>query len=160
SNMHIQIKDILQEKFSGAEYTITDLQEPVDYMRSASKGIYLLLAYLFCILFLFILIILYIKICDYIENCHDTMRSLYVIGASKQDLYRSYMRQILPMALASAIVPVVVGGIPSILMNVSVNILTMINGIVIAIYIAVAVLICSSYLYPAHRTLKKILRKL
>ena len=160
SNMHIQIKDILQEKFSGAEYTITDLQEPVDYMRSVSKGIYLLLAYLFCILFLFILIILYIKICDYIENCHDTMRSLYVMGASKQDLYRSYMRQIFPMALASAIVPVVVGGIPSILMNVSVNFLTMINGIVIAIYIAVAVLICSSYLYPAHRTLKKILRKL
>lgn len=159
-NMHSQIRDILQERFSGAGYRINDHQEPVDYMQKISRGIYLLMAYLFSILFLFILIILCIKICDYIEGCRDTMRSLYVIGACRRDLYYSYMRQIFPMAMTAAIIPVAVSGILLALVATSVNVTMVINGIMIAVYIAVAALICSAYLYPAHRTLKKILRKL
>lgn len=159
-DMHSQIKDILQELFFEDEYKIHDRQETVDYMRQDSQGIYLLLAYVFCIIFLFTLIILYIKICDYIEGCRDTMRSLYVIGASRRDLYRSYMRQIFPMAMTSAIISITVGGILLVLEAASVNAPTVINGIIIAVYIGVVALICGAYLYPAHRTLKKILRRL
>ena len=159
-DIHGRIRDILQERFSGAEYKIYDRQEPVDHMRRMSKGMYLLLAYLFCILFLFILIILYIKICDYIEGRRDTIRSLYAIGASRRDLYHSYMRQILPTALAAAIIPIVVSEILSVLIAGSAYIPAAINGIAVLVYIVIVALICGFYLYPAHRTLKNILRKL
>lgn len=158
--MHDEIKAVLQEHFSGAGYRIIDHQEPVDYMQQISRGMYILMAYLFCILFLFVLVILSIKICDYIEGCSKIIRSLYVIGASGQDLYYSYMRQIFPMALAAAAMPIVISEILLVLVAVSINVSALINGAAVVVYLVVAALIVGSYLYPAHCTLKSILRKL
>ena len=129
-------------------------------MIHISVGIYFLLAYIFCILSLFVLIILYIKLCDYIEGCSETIRSLYVIGASRQDLYRSYIRQIIPTAVAAAITPIVISEILSVFAASSMNASAVVNGAVITVYIAVAAFILGFYLYPAHRTLKNILRQL
>ncbi len=159
-DMHSQVENILREHFGGADYSIANRQESVDYMIHISVGIYFLLAYIFCILSLFVLIILYIKLCDYIEGCSETIRSLYVIGASRQDLYRSYIRQIIPTAVAAAITPIVISEILSVFAASSMNASAVVNGAVITVYIAVAAFILGFYLYPAHRTLKNILRQL
>lgn len=157
---HKQVEEALEARFLEGRYRIVNKQEPVDYMREISGGIYMLLAYLFGILFLFTLIILSIKLCDYIADCRNVIRSLYVIGASRRDLYRSYMLQVLPAAVAAAATPVVVSGILSGLVAASLHVTSVWDGGVIAIYAVVGVLIAGSFLYPTHRTLKKVLRDL
>lgn len=132
--MHDRIKDVLQERFSGAGCRIVDHQEPVEYMQQISGGIYILMAYVFGILFSFALIILYIKISDYIEGCRNIIRSLYVIGASRQDLYYSYMRQIFPVALIASVIPIVISVILLVLVALSINVPAWINGAAVLVY--------------------------
>ena len=159
-DMHSQVEYDLRRRFSGAEYELMNRQLQIDFVEEKSTGIYLLLAYLFGILFLFVIIILYVKLCDYIENNRSNIRALYIIGASKQDLYRSFMRQAFFTASIAAIMPIIVCEVLTILTAMSLNIPAVVNGTVFAVYLGVGGLIVCSYLCPIHRTLKNILRKM
>lgn len=159
--LHEQVAEILKENFSGDEYKIQDMQISVDFSeQSGSKGTFLLLLYLFCMLFLFVLLILYAKLSDYIESCRGFIRSLYVLGASRRVLYRSYLRQSLPAAAAAALAPLAVGEFLSWLYIRSLGYSLVITGVVIAVYLIVAALGAGVFLYPIHHTLKKILKEL
>lgn len=159
-DMHSQVENDLRRRFSGAEYELMNRQSQIDFVKEKSTGVYLLLTYLFSILFLFVLIILYVKLRDYIENSSSNIRALYIIGASKQDLYRSYMRQAVLAAMIAAIMPVIVCEVLTVLTAVSLNVAAVVNGTVIAVYFGVGGLILCAYLCPIHRTLKNILKKM
>ena len=155
-----QAEDALRMRFSGAEYEIKNRQSSADFMRQAYSGIFLLLLYIFCVLFLFALTILCIKLCDYIENCRKTIRSLYVIGAPRRVLYRSYIRQAAVSTVIAAAAPFFLCLPLSAAVANSLKAPMVLDGMVLTVYGAVVLLLTGSYLYPVHRSLKRILGEL
>ena len=155
-----QVQIELQAYYSGAEYEILNRQESVDAMLYASPGIYILMLCLFCILFLLMMIIIYVKLCDYIENSRKAIRSLHIIGASKRDLYRSYIKQDTQAAVFAFALPLLIC-IPVIyLIAASLGVEWEIGLPVLMVYAATSLLIVSAYWYPVHRTLRSIMKRL
>ena len=153
-----QVQIALQAYYSGAEYEILNRQESVDAMLYASLGIYILMLCLFCILFLLMMIIIHVKLCDYIENSRKNICSLHIIGASKHDLYRSYMKQDIRAAVPAFSIPLLVCILVVKRIAISLNVEWKIGLPVLLVYGFTTLLIISAYRYPVHRTLKDILK--
>lgn len=153
-----QVQIELQTYYGGAEYEILNRKESVDAMLYASPGIYILMLCLFCVLFLLMMIIIYVKLCDYIENSRKTIRSLYIIGASKRDLYRSYIKQDTRAAVLAFTLPLLIC-VPVIqLIAASLGVEWEIGLSVLLVYAATSLMIVSAYRYPVHRTLRRIMK--
>ena len=127
----------------------------VEFIQDASSGMYLLLAYIFAILFVLVLLILYVKLCDYVNDCMDIAKTLYIIGAEKKNLYLSFMLQASVPALISAIMPVVISLPVSWLVARSLGEILPMDGAMLLVYIAAAILVAAVFMYPVHFTLRK-----
>lgn len=155
-----QVQIALQGHYGGEEYEILNRQESVDAALTASPGIYILMLCLFCILFLLMMVIIYVKLCDYIEKSRKIIRSLHIIGASKRDLYRSYIKQDTRAAVCAFALPLLIC-VPVIqLIAVSLGVEWKIGLPILAVYAVTTLLIVSAYWYPVHRTLRSIMKRL
>lgn len=158
--MNAQVETALRTRFAGAEYAVTNRQSGADFLREMSSGVYLLLGYIFAALFLLILLILYVRLCDYIEGSRPLIRSLHRLGASKRTLYRSYIRQDGISAAAAVAAPFLISLPLTALLCVWQKAPLYLDGRMLAVYAALAVLLLFTYWHPIHRSLRRVLRPL
>ncbi len=154
------VKAALNDRFSGAEYEITDHQAKAGFMKSASVGYFVMLLYLFCILMLFILVIVSVRLRDYVESRGEYIKTLSALGAPGKVLYSSYMRQAAANAALAALLPVLLYGPLLALALIPAGVGPVFNGTVAAVHIAAALAVSTAYLLPTHGALKSVLRRL
>ena len=144
--MNAQVETALRARFAGAEYAVTNRQSGADFLREMSSGVYLLLGYIFAALFLLILLILYVRLCDYIEGSRPLIRSL--------------IRQDGISAAAAVAAPFLISLPLTALLCVWQKAPLHLDGRMLAVYAALAVLLLFTYWHPIHRSLKRVLRPL
>lgn len=158
-SIHQQTSEEIRKHFEESEFFLDDFEEKVDYARVVSKGIYLMLVFLFLASFVFILIILCVKLYDYMENNRKNIRILLTIGASKKTIYCSYMIQTIEVA-AMAVIGSVVASIMFVMVVFSnMEETVSVNLPLIAAYMISAVAVLGAYVLPIHYRLKSILNE-
>lgn len=158
-NNHQLVEQNLREHFSGAEYEIINNQVSVEFIQSASSGLYLLFAYIFTILYLLVLVILYVKLYDYVNDCMDMINILHILGAEKKVLYLSFMKQATIPAFLSASIPVVISFAISWLVANSLGITLPMDVPIIFVYGTAAMLVAVVFVCPVHFTLRRNMRE-
>lgn len=123
-----------------------------------NKGIYLLLVFLFAVLFLFMMLIIYMRLSSYIWDSRKTARILSLIGATKNMVYASFIRQGLENAMVAILIPPVVS-----ILLVSVTTASTGMGLPFSITLVLTYLICgimtvSAFVLPVYRQLRKQLK--
>lgn len=156
--LHRQTEEELRRRFSGSAFEISDLQDSVEYSYKVAKGIYLMCLLLFCALSLFMLIILYMKLYEYIDDCQGTIRTLSTIGASKEMIYASFIRQAVGAALVAVIVPMILSIALMCMVASSIEQKFMADVPLVAAYAAAGILTAGGYVLPVHNRLKQILK--
>ena len=158
--MNAQVGEALRMRFASSEYSVANRQSGAEFLREMSSGVYLLLGYIFAAQFLFILLILYVRLCDYIEDSRKRIRSLHIIGASKRTLYYSYIRQDATSAAVAVAAPFLICLPLTVLLCLWQKAPLHLDGCMLAVYAALAVLLLLTYWHPVHRSLKRVLRPL
>lgn len=158
SGLHRQTEEELRQRFTGSAFEISNLQESVEYSYNVAKGIYLMCLFLFCALSLFMLIILYMKLYEYVDDCQGTIRTLSTIGASKETIHASFIRQTAGAALVAVIVPMILSIVLVCIVASSIEQKFMADIPLVAAYAAAGILIAGGYVLPVHNRLKKILK--
>lgn len=156
--LHRQTEEELRRRFSGSAFEISNLQESVEYSYNVSKGIYLMCLFLLCALSLFMLIILYMKLYEYVDDCQGTIRTLSTIGASKETIHASFIRQAAGAALVAVIVPMILSIVLVCMVASSIEQKFMADIPLVAAYAAAGILITGGYVLPVHNRLKKIMK--
>lgn len=156
-------KDIvsaLKNKFYGVEYIITNNQEMFEKNKETATGVYILALFIFSILFAFILIILYAKLTDYVETQTSNIRIFHILGASKSDIYDSYMKLSVNISMLSIITSFILGLGFCILFFQNTGYHLIFNITTISGHLMIAMLIIAAFNVPVHSTLKKKIEQL
>ncbi len=155
-----EIVSVIQSKFDGIEYTITNNYEIYEKNSESSTGVYIMALVIFGIMFVFILVILHVKLSDYVETQSKNIRLFYILGASKSDIYDSYMQLPLNISMFSIVVSFIIGlGFCNLFFrNTGYHLLLNITTTVI--HLIITMLILAAYIAPVHSTLKKKLKQL
>lgn len=156
--LHRQTEEEVRQRFSGNAFQIDDYQKSVEYSYKVAKGYYLMLLFLFCALGLFMLIILYMKLYEYIDDCQGTIRTLSTIGASKEMIHASFIRQAVGAALVAVIVPMILSIALMCMVASSVEQKFLADVPLVAAYAAAGILTAGGYVLPVHNRLKQILK--
>lgn len=156
--LHRQTEEEIRRHFSGKAYEINNYQEDIEYSYDVAKGIYLMLLFLFCAMGLFMLIILYMKLYEYIDDCQGTIRTLSTIGASKEMIHTSFIRQAVGAALVAVIVPMILSTVLMCMVASSIEQKFMADIPLIAAYAVAGILTAGGYVLPVHNRLKQILK--
>lgn len=156
--LHRQTEEEIRLYFSGSAFEIRDHQDSVEYSYDVAKGIYLMLLFLFCAMGLFMLIILYMKLYEYIDDCQGTIRTLSTIGASKEMIHTSFIRQAVGAALVAVIVPMILSIVLISMVESTVEQKFMIDIPIVAAYAVAGILTAGGYVLPVHNRLKQILK--
>lgn len=156
--LHRQTEEELRLRFSGSAFEIRNLQESVEYSYKVAKGIYLMCLFLFCALGLFMLVILYMKLYEYVDDCQGTVRTLSTIGASKEVIHASFIRQAAGAALVAVIVPMILSITLMCMVASSIEQKFMIDIPIVAAYAVAGILTAGGYVLPVHNRLKQILK--
>lgn len=149
-----EIISTLKNKFTG-EYTIRDNYEMFAKNKETSIGIYILALFIFSIMFAFILVILYAKLTDYVEAQTNNIRIFHILGASKSDIYYSYMRLSVHISMLSIIASFILGLGFCILFFQNTGYHLILNITTILVHLMIAMLIIAAFNVPVHLTLKK-----
>ena len=157
--LHKEVDELLTERFFGAEYNIRDLQAVAEQGAEMSKGIYLMLAFIFSAMFLFAAIIIYMKLRDYIFDSGKTVKTLSTLGATEKTVTSSYLRQSAVSAAAAAAVPAVLSLILLVLAAIPAAVKPSPDLRLCAVYIGVSALTVAAFTLPVGRAVKEILRK-
>lgn len=155
---HKNTAEKIENYFQKGSISLLDRQEEVERAQVMNKGIYLLLMFLFAILFLFMMLIIYMRLSSYIWDSRKTTRILSLIGATKNMVYASFIRQGLENAMAAVLIPPVVS-----ILLVSVTTASTGMGLPFSITLVLTYLICgimtvSAFVLPVYRQLKKQLK--
>ena len=155
---HKNTAEKIENYFQKGSISLLDRQEEVERAQVMNKGIYLLLMFLFAILFLFMMLIIYMRLSSYIWDSRKTTRILSLIGATKNMVYASFIRQGLKNAMAAVLIPPVVS-----ILLVSVTTASTGMGLPFSITLVLTYLICgimtvSTFVLPVYRQLKKQLK--
>ncbi len=155
---HKNTAEIIENYFQKGSISLLDRQEEVERAQVMNKGIYLLLMFLFAILFLFMMLIIYMRLSSYIWDSRKTTRILSLIGATKNMVYASFIRQGLENAMAAVLIPPVVS-----ILLVSVTTASTGMGLPFSITLVLTYLICgimtvSAFVLPVYRQLRKQLK--
>ena len=157
--LHKEVDELLAERFSGAEYNIRDLQAVAEQGAEMSKGIYLMLAFIFSAMFLFAAIIVYMKLRDYVFDSGKTVKTLSTLGASEKTVASSYLRQSAVSAAAAAAVPAVLSLMLLVLAAIPAAVKPSPDLRLCAVYIGVSALTVAAFTLPVGRAVKEVLRK-
>lgn len=155
---HKNTAEKIENYFQKGSISLLDRQEEVERAHVMNKGIYLLLMFLFAVLFLFMMLIIYMRLSSYIWDSRKTTRILSLIGATKNMVYASFIRQGLENAMAAVLIPPVVS-----ILLVSVTTASTGMGLPFSITLVLTYLICgimtvSTFVLPVYRQLKKQLK--
>lgn len=155
---HKNTAEKIENYFQKGSISLLDRQEEVERAQVMNKGIYLLLMFLFAILFLFMMLIIYMRLSSYIWDSRKTTRILSLIGATKNMVYASFIRQGLKNAMAAVLIPPVVS-----ILLVSVTTASTGMGLPFSITLVLTYLICgimtvSTFVLPVYRQLRKQLK--
>ena len=155
---HKNTAEKIEKYFQKGRISLLDRQEEVERAQVMNKGIYLLLMFLFAVLFLFMMLIIYMRLSSYIWDSRKTTRILSLIGATKNMVYASFIRQGLENAMAAVLIPPVVS-----ILLVSVTTASTGMGLPFSITLVLTYLICgimtvSAFVLPVYRQLKKQLK--
>lgn len=155
---HKNTAEKIENYFQKGSISLLDRQEEVERAQVMNKGIYLLLMFLFAVLFLFMMLIIYMRLSSYIWDSRKTTRILSLIGATKNMVYASFIRQGLENAMAAVLIPPVVS-----ILLVSVTTASTGMGLPFSITLVLTYLICgimtvSAFVLPVYRQLKKQLK--
>lgn len=155
---HKNTAEKIENYFQKGSISLLDRQEEVERAQVMNKGIYLLLMFLFAVLFLFMMLIIYMRLSSYIWDSRKTTRILSLIGATKNMVYASFIRQGLENAMAAVLIPPVVS-----ILLVSVTTASTGMGLPFSFTLVLTYLICgimtvSAFVLPVYRQLKKQLK--
>lgn len=159
-NMNDSVMSALLSRFSDEKYFIESSVSEFDYLKTASKGIYILLGYIFCVLFLFTLIIISTKLSDYIENSKGYIQKLYIIGASKRDISHSYFGQTLVFAIFAAVIPIVISTLLLTIVINNVGVALPCDLVYMLLLVLLSAMVVCAYILPVKGAVKNVLKKL
>lgn len=155
---HKNTAEKIENYFQKGSISLLDRQEEVERAQVMNKGIYLLLMFLFAVLLLVMMLIIYMRLSSYIWDSRKTTRILSLIGATKNMVYASFIRQGLENAMVAVLIPPVVS-----ILLVSVTTASTGMGLPFSIALVLTYLICgimtvSAFVLPVYRQLKKQLK--
>lgn len=155
---HKNTAEKIENYFQKGSISLLDRQEEVERAQVMNKGIYLLLMFLFAVLLLFMMLIIYMRLSSYIWDSRKTTRILSLIGATKNMVYASFIRQGFENAMAAVLIPPVVS-----ILLVSVTTASTGMGLPFSFTLVLTYLICgimtvSAFVLPVYRQLKKQLK--
>lgn len=155
---HKNTAEKIENYFQKGSISLLDRQEEVERAQVMNKGIYLLLMFLFVVLLLVMMLIIYMRLSSYIWDSRKTTRILSLIGATKNMVYASFIRQGLENAMVAVLIPPVVS-----ILLVSVTTASTGMGLPFSIALVLTYLICgimtvSAFVLPVYRQLKKQLK--
>ncbi len=153
------IESILISKFIDVEYTITNNQEMFEKNRESVIGVYLMALAIFSIMLSFILVILYVNLADYVESQSKNIHLFYILGATKSDIYNSYMRLPLNVSMFSIGVSFIFGLGLCVRFFQNTGYYLIMNITTIGVHLIIAALILIAFNIPVHLTLKNKLNR-
>lgn len=157
--LHKEAESFLKSRFPGMEYTINNFQVVAEQGAEMSKGIYLMLAFIFSAMFLFTAIIVYMKLKDYIADSRKTVRTLSTLGGTERVVTYSYLRQSAVSAVIATVVSTIASAVLLLLAAIPTAVKPSLDLPLVAVYLSVSVLIVCTFLLPVYRSLKGIFRK-
>lgn len=153
--LHKEVESLLKSRFAGMEYTIDNFQAVAEQGAEMSKGIYLMLAFIFSAIFVFNAVIVYMKLRDYIDDCKKTLRTLSTLGAAERIVTSSYLRQSAASAAAATLVPTVLSIALLLLATIPAAIKPSPDLSLLAVYSCVGALTVCTFMLPVRRALKE-----
>lgn len=153
--LHEEVESLLKSRFAGMEYTIRDLRSVAERGAEMSKGIYLMLAFIFSAMFVFAAIIVYMKLRDYIADCKKTLRTLSTLGAAERVVTSSYLRQSAVSATVAALSPAVLSILLLLLATIPAAVKPSPDLSLCAVYFGVSALTVCAFMLPIRRALKE-----
>ena len=153
--LHKEVESLLKSRFAGIEYTIRNLRSVAERGAEMSKGIYLMLAFIFSAMFVFAAIIVYMKLRDYIDDCKKTLRTLSTLGAAERVVTSSYLRQSAVSATVAALSPAVLSILLLLLATIPAAVKPSPDLSLCAVYFGVSALTVCAFMLPIRRALKE-----
>lgn len=155
---HKNTAEKIENYFQKGSISLLDRQEEVERAQVMNKGIYLLLMFLFAVLFLFMMLIIYMRLSSYIWDSRKTTRILSLIGATKNMVYASFIRQGLENAMAAVLIPPVVSILLVIVTTASTGMGLPFSITLVLTYLICGIMTVSTFVLPVYRQLKKQLK--
>ena len=157
--LHEEVESLLKGRFTGMEYTIHNFQAAAEQGAEMSKGIFLMLAFIFAAMFAFVMMIVGMKLQDYISDSRRTVKTLSAIGASNGMITSSYVRQSAVSSAIAALVSTAVSILLFLLAAIPAAQKPAFSLPLAAVYSGVSALTVAAFVLPVYRSLKVILRK-
>ena len=104
------------------------------------------------------LMIVYAKLCDYITDSRKTVKALWAMGASREMIQGSYIRQSLAAAAAAAL-PAAGSTVLFLLATESAAQKPSVSPSLICAYLAVSAVTAFAFVLPVYRSIKAILER-
>ena len=105
------------------------------------------------------LMIVYAKLCDYITDSRKTVKALWAMGASREMIQGSYIRQSLAAAAAAAALPAAGSTVLFLLATESAAQRPSVSPSLICAYLAVSAVTAFAFVLPVYRSIKAILER-
>lgn len=157
--LHSETEEVLKQHFPGMEYTFNNFQAVAEEGANMSKGIYLMLIFIFSAMFIFTAIIVYMKLRDYIFDSRKTIRTLSTLGAANKAVTSSFIRQSTFTAAIAIVVPSAASVVLLILAAIPAAQKPTVDPRLVLTYIAVSAMTVLTFILPVYRSVKSILEK-
>ena len=155
---HKNTAEKIENYFQKGSISLLDRQEEVERAQVMNKGIYLLLMFLFAVLFLFMMLIIYMRLSSYIWDSRKTTRILSLIGATKNTVYASFIRQGLENAMVAVLIPPVVSVLLVSVTTASTGMGLPFSITLVLTYLTCGIMTVSAFVLPVYRQLRKQLK--
>lgn len=163
-NDNVNYKDFIDEirgKFNdNLKYNITDYRLEKEITQKGSIGIYILIEVILAVLFVFMVIILFVFLSEHIRGQGENIRLLYTLGASKDDVYSTYMLQAIIVGVCTLMFSFATGiGLSKWFFS-NTGYYMPVNFMTTMTYSIITIVIMLSFLLPVHIGLRSKLKKL
>lgn len=151
----------LSKYFSDSNsYEITNLSEKTRIKSRTSIGIFLLMDIVLFTIFMFMLVTLFMLLSEYTRRQEKNINMLFIIGASKKNILKIYMSQVIVIAAVCLAVSMGIGMFLSIAFFQGTGYKLIVTNFVFLSYLVAIFIILTAYILPVYVNLKKQLRKL
>ncbi len=150
---------LLLERFSGAGYEIRNFAAQAEQGRQMSKGIFLMLTFIFSAMFLFTLVIISMKLGDYIGDSSGTIKTLSSIGAPRGMIKGSYVRQSAISAGFAALLPAAGSILLFIPATASATQKLTVTPALILVYLAVMAVTAAAFILPVSHAVNQLFKR-
>ncbi len=149
--LHSETAELLKSRFTGAGYSVRDLQETAEQGAKTSKGLYMALAFIFPTTVIFTAIIVIMKLRDYIRDSGKTLRTLSALGAEDRALIASYVIQAAVSASAAAAVSDILSLALLYLAAIPASVKPSLNPLFAAVYIFAGIFTAGIFILPVYK---------